>query len=367
MIYLKYYLMHKNDIVAVTEDLEVKEVRVSSLMPSRLKVGSILNYWLEARMIDMHRANSRMLFRSLRLRQSDEVERIIDISHAVTITDNWWLRREDEELDYYNLKRYNESIANIALTGVSDKSFSEKLANGYLELGTTGSFEKAWKFIDGKWCMYKKGNTEELVAEYFCYCFLHYLNEPVAEYKIMRVASTGIRNKVNIFILSKDFTNNASVDFEPFWNLFWGEIDEKFILQDIPERLCIPYLKIIYFDALLQNPDRHSQNIGFLRNAETGELIELAPNFDFNMALIAKSDLDFNKQRGSILANDFLDALGYSNISPKFILRSISDINTAIDLAIRDTKMSFKEYDIDFDLISNYVLSCARYIENRIS
>lgn len=359
--------MHKDDIIAVVENLEVKEIVVSSLMPSRLKVGSILNYWLEARMIDMHRANSRMLFRALRLRQSDELERIIDISHAVTITDNWWLRREDEKIDYYNLKRYNESIADIALIGVSDKSSSDKLEKGYLELGTTGSFEKAWKFIDGQWCMYKRGNTEELISEFFCYCFLHYLNEPVAEYKILRAESRGIRNKTNMFILSKDFTNNASVDFEPFWNLFWGEVNEQFILQNIPESLCIPYLKIIYFDALLQNPDRHSQNIGLLRNAETGELIKLAPNFDFNMALIATSELDFNKQRGSILANDFLDALEYNDISPKIILRSISDIETAIDLAIRDTKMSFNEYDIDFDLISNYILSCAEYIESRIN
>lgn len=359
--------MHKDDIIAVTEDLEVKEVRVSSLMPSRLKVGSILNYWLEARMIDMHRANSRMLFRALRLRQSDELERIIDISHAVTITDNWWLRREDEKLDYYNLKRYNESIADIALTGASDRSSSEKLIKGYLELGTTGSFEKAWKFINGQWCMYKRGNTEELISEFFCYCFLHYLNEPVAEYKILRAESRGIRNKTNMFILSKDFTNNASVDFEPFWNLFWGEVDEKFILQNIPESLCISYLKIIYFDALLQNPDRHSQNIGLLRNAETGELIKLAPNFDFNMALIATSELDFNKQMGSILANDFLDAIAYSNISHNLILRSISDIQTAINLAISDTKIAFESYDIDFDLISNYILSCAEYIESRIN
>ena len=359
--------MHRNDIIAVIEDLEVKEVRVSSLMPSRLKVGSILNYWLEARMIDMHRANSRMLFRALRLRQSDEIERIIDISHAVIITDNCWLRREDEELDYCNLKRYNESIADIALTGVSDENYKEKLIKGYLELGTTGSFEKAWKFIDGQWCMYKRGNTEELISEFFCYCFSHYLNEPVAEYKIMRIESTGIRNKSNIFILSKDFTNNASVDFEPFWNLFWGETDEKFILQSIPESLCIPYLKIIYFDALLQNPDRHSQNIGLLKDAETGEIIKLAPNFDFNMALIAKSELDFNKKKGSILANDFLDALEYSDISPKIILRSMTDIQTAVNLVIRDTKMSFREYDIDFRLISDYILSCAEYIESKIN
>lgn len=359
--------MHKDDIIAVVENLEVKEIRVSSLMPSRLKVGSILNYWLEARMIDTHRANSRMLFRALRLRQSDELERIIDISHVVTITDNWWLRREDEKIDYSKLKRYNESIADIALIGTSDKSSSEKLAKGYLELGTTGSFEKAWKFIDGQWCMYKRGNTEELISEFFCYCFLHYLNEPVAEYKILRVESRGIRNKTNMFILSKDFTNNASVDFEPFWNLFLGEVDEKFILQNIPESLCIPYLKIIYFDALLQNPDRHSQNIGFLRDSEIGELIKLAPNFDFNMALIATSELDFNKQNGSILANDFLDAVAYSNISHNLILRSISDIQTAINLAISDTKIAFESYDIDFDLISNYILSCAEYIESRIN
>ena len=357
--------MHKDDIIAVVENLEVKEVRVSILMPSRLKVGSILNYWLEARMIDMHRANSRMLFKALRMRQSDEIEKIIDVSHAVTITDNWWLRREDEEVDYYDLKKYNESIADIALTGATDSKHESQLARGYLELGTTGSFEKAWKFIDGQWCMYKRGNTEELISEFFCYCFLCYLHEPVAKYKVLETTSRGIRNKMNMFMLSEDFTSNAAVDFEPFWNLFWGEVDEKFILRNIPESLRIPYLKVVYFDALLQNPDRHSQNIGFLRDAETGELLRLAPNFDFNMALIAISDLNFNEQRGSILANDFLDALSYSNIDSNLILRSIDDIELAVSLAVRDTREAFKDYDIDFDLISNYILSCAKYIESK--
>ena len=364
---MKYYLMHKDDIIAVVENLEVRETGVSSLMPSRLKVGSILNYWLEARMIDTHRANSRMLFKALRLRQSDEVEKIIDVSHAVTITDNWWLKREDEKVSYFDLKRYNESIADIALTGVTSRNYESNLAKGYLELGTTGSFEKAWKFVDGHWCMYKRGNTEELVSEYFCYCFLHYLNESVAEYKVLKTESKSIRNKMNMTMLSKDFTSNAAVDFEPFWNLFWGEVDEKFIIRNILESLRIPYLKIIYFDALLQNPDRHSQNIGLLRDTETGELLRLAPNFDFNMALIATSDLNFNEQRGSILANDFIDVLEYSNIDSELVLRSIDDIKLAVSLAIRDTKIAFEDYDIDFDLISNYILSCARYIENKIN
>ena len=34
--------------------------------------------------------------------------------------------------------------------------------------------------------------------------------------------------------------------------------------------------------------DRHTENFGFLRDIDTGEIISLAPNYDNNIALIAK-------------------------------------------------------------------------------
>ena len=34
--------------------------------------------------------------------------------------------------------------------------------------------------------------------------------------------------------------------------------------------------------------DRHTQNFGFLRDIDTGEIISLAPNFDNNVALISR-------------------------------------------------------------------------------
>lgn len=35
------------------------------------------------------------------------------------------------------------------------------------------------------------------------------------------------------------------------------------------------------------NMDRHTNNYGLLRNAETGKILSLAPNFDNNIALIS--------------------------------------------------------------------------------
>ena len=54
-------------------------------------------------------------------------------------------------------------------------------AGGYLELGTVGSFEKAWRFHSGSWYMYKQGNDKELISEYYSYLFLKAMDVRTAE------------------------------------------------------------------------------------------------------------------------------------------------------------------------------------------
>ena len=49
------------------------------------------------------------------------------------------------------------------------------------------------------------------------------------------------------------------------------------------------YIRILFMDTLVANLDRHTFNYGFLRNADTGEYIGLAPNFDNNLSLISLS------------------------------------------------------------------------------
>lgn len=68
----------------------------------------------------MHRSHSRKLFKALRLQNSENTAELISIGHGVSITDNWWIQRDDENLEYCELKKYNEQIADIALLGGSD-------------------------------------------------------------------------------------------------------------------------------------------------------------------------------------------------------------------------------------------------------
>ena len=48
------------------------------------------------------------------------------------------------------------------------------------------------------------------------------------------------------------------------------------------------YIKMIFLDTVCANPDRHTNNFGLLRDVKSGALLGLAPNFDNNMALIAR-------------------------------------------------------------------------------
>ena len=63
--------------------------------------------------------------------------------------------------------------------------------------------------------------------------------------------------------------------------------------KDMSKRLILPKerqtsIKMVFLDALVLNPDRHTANFGLLRNQKNGEFISLAPCFDHNMALISK-------------------------------------------------------------------------------
>lgn len=85
-------------------------------MPLFLKNYSDLETWLQARAIDAHRANSRLLKRALRLAERDDVNTVLYV-HGVTITDNYWIRPVGSKLSYEEIKFDNDYFAGLALHG----------------------------------------------------------------------------------------------------------------------------------------------------------------------------------------------------------------------------------------------------------
>ena len=308
---MDFYIMSKDNIVAKWQD-GMLEVINSELLPLfLLKTGNV-EKWLETRAIDCHRANSRLLKKALRLTEKDDVSTVLSVN-AVTITDNYWIKPLQSGLTYAEVRFDNDYFANLALTGNYD-SFN-RAANSKTsktpELTNIGSFEKCWKLKNGTWWMHKKANHDEMFSELFIYRLGTELGFNMAEYQ-----------RGNGVIKTKDFTNNADVNFEPAHSLL-GD-DEDYIktvevLKDICPDAIGDYVRMLFLDTICANPDRHTFNYGVLRNVNNGKILGLAPNFDNNMALISRGYPKNTIRKNDLLIKLFNELMHYDGKLKQYI------------------------------------------------
>ncbi|MBQ9921845.1 MAG: hypothetical protein IJO52_06640, partial [Clostridia bacterium] len=275
-----YEIFSGNKCVAVWENARLTVLN-EALLPLYLRRYSNIDVWLESRAADHTRPNIRLLKKALRLAEKDDVSTVIHVNGA-TITDNYWIRPIGSDLTYDDVKFTDDYFSGLALKGDYD-SFNRAAGSKRSktpELTNVGSFEKCWKLRDGKWWMYKKATHNEMFSELFIYVLgcAHGMN--------MAVYARGVG-----CIKSLDFTDGASVNFEPA-SSFMGDNEDYPDVVAALEKLCpqaIPdYIRLIFMDTVCANPDRHTNNFGLLRDAATGKLLGLAPNYDNNMALISR-------------------------------------------------------------------------------
>ncbi len=258
----------KNGIITESDD---------TLLPLYLKRTKDVEGWLAGRAIDSHRTNSRLLKKALRLKRTDDVQTALAVN-AATVTDRYWFKPEGSTAVYEDIRFKENYFDQLALRGDPD-SFSRKPSRTP-ELTNRGSFEKCWKLIDGKWWMYKNGNENEYFSELFICKLGEKLGLNMAHYEMD-----------GDYIRSMDFTDSAAVNFEPIRSLMDDDEDYENcfnVIYDLSPEFAKQYLLLIWMDSVCYNMDRHTENFGFLRDIDTGEIISLAPNYDNNIALIAK-------------------------------------------------------------------------------
>ena len=337
--------MNKDSIAAKWFSNKLEIVN-DSLVPLYLKNTGNVERWLETRAIDYHRANSRLLKKALRLTEKDDISTVITVN-AVTITDSYWIRPLNSDLSYSDVKFDSDYFSNLALNGTYD-SFN-RVANSKTsktpELTNIGSFEKCWKLKNGQWWMHKKANHEELFSEIFIYKLGTNLGFNMAEYQ---------RGK-NV-VKTKDFTNNASVNFEPAYSFMIDNEDYIETLNNL-KSLCphaIPdYVRMLFLDTICANPDRHTFNFGILREVDTGNIIGLAPNFDNNMALISRGYPKNINSKNDLLIKLFNDLVNYDDSLKKYIPLVSDDI---IKDTIKSVGMRVKAKYITEFITNRYAL-----------
>jgi len=235
-----------------------------------------ISAYLASRAIDRNRTNSRLLKKILNIHE-DTDDMVALYSYGATVTDRYWFKTSGSKLKYRDISFTEDYYCDVALKG--EVLYYPKTPKLSPQLTLTGSYEKCWRRIRDEWWLYKRGSEDEIYSELLCAQIAKAMKIPTAEYEY----EDGL-------IKTRNFADMYF--FEPMSSIA-GENDDYdnvfSALDRISQRFAKQYLKLIFFDAVVNNVDRHNENCGVMRDVDTGKVISLAPNFDNNLALISRS------------------------------------------------------------------------------
>ena len=324
-------VMSGNTLVATFEQGTLTYIN-EKLAPLVIKRTHRMEEFLKLRVIDMSRTNARILKRILNIHVDDDYKAAL-YSYALSVNDNYWFKPKHSKLKYNELKFRDDSYFDAALKG--DTTVSRFINQLTPEITTRGSFEKGWKYINGEWWLYKSGNPNQIFAELYSYHFA----------KLIGI-ETAIYEYDDGYIRSKNFA--TKYNFEPIASLLGDNDDNKVIFDElykINKEIAKDYLKLIAFDAIVFNVDRHNENVGLLRDRRTGKIVSLAPNFDNNMAFYSNSEVTLNMPQKDNMIKLFANFLKdndlamelYKGISfPEITIEDLRDILNKVEIKINN-------------------------------
>lgn len=311
------------------------------LCPLVIKRTNSIYEFLKSRSIDSGRANYRLLRKVLNINVKDDT--LVSLcSYAASISDNYWFKPKHSKLKYEDISFNNDIFFDTALKGIIT-IYPKKLILTP-ELTTNGSYEKGWRNIDGNWWLYKVGTINERYSEVFYSRLFEKLILPTAHYEID-----------GNYIRTANFAKG--VNFEPMVSLVGDNEDIEYIydaLNKINHQIALDYLRLITFDVVLNNVDRHNENCGILRDKETGEIISLAPNYDDNLSLISRNTTLIATEQEGFLSL-FLKTIRKS----KKIKEGLKEIEFPIITSnlLRSIHEEIGlEIEVDFEAIERYIM-----------
>jgi len=296
-----YEIMHGNKAVCSVTHSGVAQIYEPKFMPYDLyfeegcDLDTAINnlevfyHWCACRVLSLDREYAKELFNSIGVRQAvtDRDRAMISLSyHCVSLTDVFWVREVNEEVDFDEINLYDHHL-NAAIVDLSLKGRQMTVTNSELapDLSTHGVFPKAWIRDKEGFSLLKDGGEEhvkkELLASRICRCFdfpqvLYeedcYDGEPVTKSRIITDKSYSMVSKYafDIYAVNRDMDGTEEC----------ARLDP------------VGFYGMNILDYLVGNVDRHPENWGLLVDNATNEYISLYPLMDFNLSFGAYDSID---------------------------------------------------------------------------
>jgi len=240
-------------------DIIKREILNEALMPGAMLEGMSFESWAQHRKSVLSNVQARKVYFAA---FGYEAEDVADSrTHMLSLSDCYWQMDENENVTFKSISPYYTEFWD-----------GEGNYNGGAipTIYTPGVRSKYW--ID-KDRLCKLDCLEELVA---------YELAVALDIPCNRIEPAGdITGIIVQNITSADLMLEPAICSGRFKGTFFPTVDE------IVESFGDAGLTMLAFDAITGNTDRHLENLGFLRDSNTGEYLGMAPLFDFDNVLTA--------------------------------------------------------------------------------
>lgn len=290
----RYVLMHKNTPVADLQlDTDTGVIRSVGHVYNALHVPvgipvkkgvidrSALNTWWTGRAIPASRDRIRDALRELELAST---QLLLDKCLGLSLSDQYWICPTSsgvrwEEVNFFQ-NAFSDDVGNILL---GRGSSSGRVSLMSPDNTSDGWLKKKWAILDERRCLMKGGSGATQQEPY---------NEVLASSVMERL---GIPHVTYTLTVQEDYPYSVCEDFItpeteliPAWYIMQtvkrpNHVSVYQHYMDCCEALGIPGVReavdrMIVLDYLIVNEDRHQNNFGVVRNAETLEYLGAAPD-----------------------------------------------------------------------------------------
>ncbi|KOA74089.1 hypothetical protein ADU78_11195 [Clostridium botulinum] len=332
----EFYLMNKeipvllfSDKLDMNGDYPIKESFHKEKIPYILKhdIGGLKD-WFRSRVIPANRNHLEKLIESLDFKEKPTALDYLKINNGFSLNDSYWIKPLDSKDMYpldlcwtkYNLydNKFEESLGLITFfgnnTSLGGTVNTPKVSSP--ELTTQGVMNKAWRRIENKLLLYKRGNVgaANLDKEHFAEGISSEIGRLLKLNCIPYWTDTW--HKQNCSVCDIFTTKNRGYlpvryfleSIEPNKKK-WGFQN---VTEWIPKEFRQDFLDMIVFDYIIENRDRHLGNFGFIIDNNTQKILSFAPLFDQGYSLMSNAmEYDFDR-----------DLIEYSESHPSFLLEN---------------------------------------------
>lgn len=298
---MKCAFMHKRIAVAELEldDATGMIQKVNTIYaPEHFPVGvtvkrgvadrAAFNEWWTDRSIPASRSGIREALETLEIANT---KMLLVRCYGLSLSDQYWICPEGSDLTwdtinfFYN--DFSEDIGDV-LFGAAKKTDAFNFSSP--DNTSDGNLKKRWKIINGKRYLVKGGSSpfrQQPLNEVIASGIMDRLGIPHIPYQV--VWEQGVP-----YSLCEDFVTE-DLDLVPAWRILKTQkksnhvsVYQHFIdcCRELGIDGAVPFLdRMIVLDYLIANEDRHFNNFGVLREAETLKWIGFAPIYDSGSSL----------------------------------------------------------------------------------